>query len=230
MLKIDIVTLFPKMFDGPLKESLMGKAKDKGLVRVQIHDLRLYSKDKHKKVDDKQFGGGAGMVLKVEPIFNAIQALSGKEKPWVVYLSPQGQKLSQRLALDLSKKRHLILLCGHYEGIDERAMQWIDQEISIGDYVLMGGELPAMVLTETVCRLVPGVVKEWESIENDSFFNFHLDYAHYTRPAEFCSIKVPDVLLSGHHKEIEKWRQTNALQNTAVKRPDLFQKNEVRVS
>jgi tRNA (guanine37-N1)-methyltransferase len=238
-LKIDILTLFPEMFQGPFSESLLAKAQDKKLVEIRIHNLRDFTEDKHRQVDDKQFGGGVGMVLKVEPIYKAIKKLSGSSKkkssarPWVVYLSPQGKPLNQRIALDLSKKKHLILLCGHYEGIDERVINWVDEEISIGDYVLTGGELPAMVLTDTVCRLVPGVVKEWESIQNDSFFSSALDYAHYTRPAKFLNLHVPEALLSGHHKEIEAWRTKSALQNTVTKRPDLLKKNlkeEVEVS
>lgn len=224
-LKIDILTLFPNMFSGPFQESLLKKAQEKGLIHIQIHDLRQFSSDKHHKVDDKQFGGGPGMLLKVEPLVKAIESLSqvaeGGEKAWIIYLSPQGQTLKQSKALELSHKKHLILVCGHYEGIDERAMDWMDEEISIGDFVLTGGEFPAMVLVDAVCRLVPGVVKEWDSIVNDSFFTDKLDYSHYTRPAEFKGKKVPEVLLSGNHKEIENWRETDALDRTSKKRPEL---------
>lgn len=230
-LRIDILTLFPEMFSGPFNHSLLEKAQAKGLIDIQIRNLRDFSTDKHHTVDDKPFGGGSGMVLKVEPIFRALTALLGtepaekKRSRSVIYLSPQGRKLTQRKAKQLSKKNHLILICGHYEGIDERAMQWIDEEISIGDYVLTGGELPAMVLTDTVCRLVPGVVKEWASVENDSFFNRLLDCSQYTRPAEFLGMKVPEVLLSGDHKKIESWKMSSAAQNTLKKRPDIVKKN-----
>lgn len=231
-LKIDILTLFPEMFRGPFEESLIGKAQKNGLIEIRIHNLRDFTTDKHRQADDKQFGGGVGMVLKVEPIFKAIKKMSESSekksgsKPWVIYLSPQGRTLNQQVALDLSNKKHLILLCGHYEGIDERAMEWIDEEISIGDYVLTGGELPAMVFTDAVCRLVPGVVKEWKSIENDSFFGSALDHAHYTRPAKFKNLNVPETLLSGHHREIEKWRSRSSFQNTLTKRPDLLTKHQ----
>jgi tRNA (guanine37-N1)-methyltransferase len=226
-LNIDIVTLFPKMFHPVLKESLLGKAQKKGLIKLEIHNLRDYTQDKHRKVDDKPFGGGVGMVLKVEPLYTIIKHLSKKKgagKPYVVYLSPQGQTLNQKIAFDLSQKKHLILICGHYEGIDQRAMQWIHTEISIGDYVLTGGELPAMVLTDVVCRLLPGVIKKQESIEKDSFFESKLDYSHYTRPAKFLNMKVPKVLLSGNHKEIAAWRTKNAQENTLRKRPELLEK------
>lgn len=233
-LKIDILTLFPKMFVGPLSESLLGKAQARGLVEVSVRDLRDYSEDKkHRKVDDKPFGGGAGMVLQVQPIHDALQALCGdlndpEKKPHVVYLSPQGKVLDNSAALRLSAKRHLVFLCGHYEGIDERAFRWIDEEISIGNYVLTGGELPAMVLTDAVCRMVPGVVKEWESVRNDSFFGQPLlDHSHYSRPAEFLGMRVPDTLVSGDHGEIEAWRRRSALDNTLRKRPELLlQDNE----
>lgn len=247
-LKIDILTLFPKMFSGPFQESLVGKAQSKGLVQIQIHDLRNFTVDKHRKVDDKPFGGGRGMLLKVEPIFNALKQLSvepspaakpkkrlGKdgiskkqareERPFVIHLSPQGKTLNHSLARQLSTKKHLILICGRYEGIDERAMRWVDAEISIGDYVLTGGELPAMVLVDAVARLVPGVVKEWESVQKDSFFDPLLDCSQYTRPANFLGMKVPQILLSGNHREIERWRKENSLLNTFKKRPDLLEIN-----
>ena len=208
-----------------LSESLVGKALAKGLVSVRVHNLRDYAADKHHQADDKPFGGGAGMVLKVEPIYSAIKTLSGKKygaKPYVLYLSPQGTVLNQKCAMDLSARQRIILLCGHYEGIDERAMRWIDAEISIGDYVLTGGELPAMVLIDSVMRMVPGVVKERSSVENDSFFKRGLDHSHYTRPEKFKRLAVPKVLLSGNHKAIAQWREINAAENTRKKRPDLL--------
>ncbi|MBI2915796.1 MAG: tRNA (guanosine(37)-N1)-methyltransferase TrmD [Elusimicrobia bacterium] len=223
--QFDILTLFPKMFEGPFNESLLKKAQEKGLIEIRTRSLRDFTADKHKQVDDKQFGGGAGMVLKVEPLFQALQELSvssAPKKPWVIYLSPQGKTLTQKKALELSRKNHMILLCGHYEGIDERAMEWVDEEISIGDYVLTGGELPAMVLIDTVSRLIPGVVKEQESIENDSFFKPALDHSHYTRPSEFLGRQVPEVLLSGNHREIADWRKQSSFSNTTKKRPELL--------
>ncbi len=230
VLKIEILSLFPGMFIGPLSESLLAKAQEKNLIQFAIHNLRDFTKDRHRKVDDRQFGGGSGMLIKVEPIYNALKKLGRvlskkKSRPWVVYMSPQGKKLDQSMAIELSRKKNLVLICGHYEGIDERAMKWIDQEISVGDVVLTGGEIPAMVLADAVCRLVPGVVKEWSSIQNDSFFDGQLDCSHYTRPPEFMGMKVPPVLLSGNHKEVEAWRRRSAEENTRAKRPDLLSKN-----
>lgn len=230
-LKIDILTLFPGMYSGPFDESLVGKAQANGLIQIKIHNLRDFTKEKNRKVDDKPFGGGPGMILQVEPIFNALKKLSAPSskkrghKPTVIYFSPQGKTLNHELALRFSKQKHLVLLCGHYEGIDERAMQWVDEEISIGDYVLTGGELPSMVFVDAVSRLVPGVVKRWESVQNDSFFNSRLDSSQYSRPAKFLGMKVPEVLLSGNHKEIEIWKAKSSLQNTWMKRADLLKKN-----
>lgn len=226
-LKIDIVSLFPEMFSGVLSASLLGKAQAKGLLDIRVHNLRDFSEDqKHHKVDDKQFGGGAGMLLKPEPIYRALQHLGAlpdqPKKPWVIFMSPQGRPFSHSVALELSRKERLVILCGHYEGVDERVMAWVDEEISMGDFVLTGGEIPAMALTDAVSRLVPGVVKEWQSVENDSFFGGLLDHSHYTRPPEFMGMKVPDVLLSGDHQEIASWRMEDSLRNTRVKRPDLL--------
>lgn len=231
-MRIDILTLFPNMFSGPFKESLIGRAQERGLAEIHIHNLRAFSSDAHRKVDDKPFGGGPGMVISIEPIFSALRFLSAvdekgkkistkKGAPFVIVLSPQGKKLNQNLCKKLARKKHLLLLCGHYEGMDERVMRWTDEEISIGDYVLTGGELPAMVLVDSVVRLLPGVVQDPESVKEDSFFRRHLDCAHYTRPADFLGLKVPQVLLSGNHQEIKKWKEQNALRNTKIKRPDL---------
>ena len=234
-LKIELLTLFPKMFEGPFQESLIEKAQTKGLIQITIHNLRDFSEDKHHQVDDKPFGGGAGMVLKLEPVFNALKTLGAlssdgdkikeSNSPWVVYLSPQGENFSQKKALELSNKTRLILICGHYEGMDERAMDWIDEEISIGYYVLTGGEIPAMVLTDAIARLIPGVVKEWDSIVHDSFFSSKLDYSHYTRPQKFLEKEVPEVLISGNHQEIDEWRKKDSLSKTLKKRPDLLDQN-----
>ena len=219
-MKIDIITTFPGMFTGPLAESLIGKAQAKGILNINICDIRSFAKDKHHKVDDSPFGGGPGMVMKPDLIYDSLKSLKaikkkrsaiGKDnaKPLVIFMSPQGRVLDSNMALNLSKHKHIVLLCGHYEGIDERAMDWIDEEVSIGDYVLTGGELPAMVLVDCVARNLPGVVKEADSVKNDPFYSGVLDNPHYTRPAVFKKKKVPEVLLSGNHAEIEKWKKRN---------------------
>lgn len=224
--RIDIVTLFPGMFEGPLTESLLGRARENGLIDLRIHNLRDFSTDeRHHTVDARPFGGGAGMVIQAEPVYQALKFIrasrKGKEKPYVIYMSPQGKVLTQADAQTLSESRWLVLLCGHYEGIDERVMKWIDAEVSIGDYVLTGGEIPAMVLADAVIRLVPGVVKESDSIRNDSFQKQQLDHPHYTRPALWRGQPVPAVLLSGNHEQIRAWRSQQAEQTTLKKRPDL---------
>jgi tRNA (guanine37-N1)-methyltransferase len=224
-MRVDILTLFPRMFEGPFSEGLAAKAQQKGLVQIRIHNLMSWVEDPRKRVDDRPFGGGAGMVLRPEPIYRALKSLGAlrrQRRPWVIYLSPQGKQLSQSLARSLFKKKRLVLLCGHYEGVDERVMKWVDQEISIGDFVLMGGEIPAMALTEAVVRLVPGVVGDQESIEKDSFSGPTLDYPSYTRPRLWRSRAVPAVLLSGDHGAIERWRRKRALQVTKAKRRDLL--------
>ncbi|MFH0807012.1 MAG: tRNA (guanosine(37)-N1)-methyltransferase TrmD [Elusimicrobiota bacterium] len=229
-MRIDIITLFHDMFDRVLSESIIGRAQKKGIIETHTHNLRDFSDNKNRIIDDKPFGGGSGMVIKAEPIYKAIEFVKKQKirsKPKVIFLSPQGKLLSHKLAKALSKEKHLILLCGHYEGIDERVMKTIDMEVSIGDYVLTGGELPAMVLADTVARLVPGVVKEESSVELDSFVNGLLDYPHYTRPRAFRKLKVPDTLFSGNHKEIEKWRAKSSLKNTLVKRPDLLKNRKL---
>ncbi|MDR3113819.1 MAG: tRNA (guanosine(37)-N1)-methyltransferase TrmD [Endomicrobium sp.] len=224
-MKIDILTIFPTMFDGPFGESLIGKAREKGLLEINAIDIRSFSKDKHKKVDDKPFGGGAGMVMKPEPVYAAIKKALGKkrrDKSLVIYMSPQGKPLNNSIVKDLSKYSHLIILCGHYEGVDERIMSFVDEEISIGDYVLTGGEIPAMVVVDAVARMIKGVVKQEESVRNDSFYNGLLDYPHYTRPAVFKKMEVPGVLLSGDHKKIKEWRQNQSYERTKKRRPDLL--------
>ncbi len=218
-MKIDILTLFPQMFNGFLSESIIKRALDSKKVEIMIRNLRDYSKDKHQKVDDTPYGGGAGMVLMCQPIFDAVKNLK-KENTKVVLLTPQGVPYNQKLAGTLSKDEHIILICGHYEGFDERIVSLADMEISIGDYVLTGGELPAMVITDSITRLVDGVIEK-DSIDNESFNENLLDYPTYTKPREFAGMKVPDVLLNGNHKEIEKWRQTEKMIKTLEKRPDL---------
>jgi tRNA (guanine37-N1)-methyltransferase len=230
-MNIDILSIFPGMFEGPFSQSLIRKAQEKKIANINIHDLRSFTKDKHRSVDDRPFGGGPGMVFKAEPIYDALKTLGAfkgksKAKPEVIYLSPQGKTLSQKLLKEFTKKKHLILLCGHYEGIDERVFNWVDHEISIGDYVLTGGELPAMVFVDGLVRLLPDVVKEQDSIEQDSFSSGLLDYPNYTRPVKFKKYLIPEALLSGNHALISKWRREKALTNTYKKRPDLL-KNAV---
>jgi tRNA (guanine37-N1)-methyltransferase len=227
-IRIDILTIFPDMFKPVLNESIIKRAQKKGRVHIFLHDLRDYSSDKHRKIDDRPFGGGPGMVFKPEPIFEAIGNIKSKAKiknPEIVLLSPQGKMLDQKLAQKISRYRHLILICGRYEGIDERVMQrLVDEEVSIGDYVLTGGELPAMVLIDSIVRLVPGVLGDEDSAKTDSFCEGLLEYPQYTRPASFKGLKVPKVLLSGDHKAIAKWRKEQAYKVTKKKRPDLLKK------
>jgi len=228
MNRIDIITIFPKMFRAILDESIIKRAQKKGKVKITIHNLRDYTQDKHKKVDDRPFGGGSGMVLMIEPISKAVEALEKKEKSKdkkarVILLRPQGKKLNQRIAKRLAKYQHLILICGHYEGVDERVRQGLaDEEISIGDYVLTGGELPAMVLIDCLVRLIPGVLGDKNSLNFESFEDNLLEYPQYTRPADFRGLRVPAVLLSGNHKKIETWRRLQAFKITKNKRPDLL--------
>ncbi|MCX5751271.1 MAG: tRNA (guanosine(37)-N1)-methyltransferase TrmD [Candidatus Saganbacteria bacterium] len=223
-MRIDILTLFPGILTGPIEESLLKKARDKGLLDIRIINIRDFTVDKHKTADDNPYGGGAGMVLKPEPVFKAVESVGIDKDTKVILLSPAGNRLSQKKAKELAKEKHLVLICGHYEGIDERVKEeLVTEEISIGDYVLTGGELPALVLIDAVARFVPGVVKEKESVEKDSFNDKGLlDYPCYTRPEEFRGKKVPEVLLSGNHKKIEHWRKTEALRRTLQRRPDLI--------
>ena len=218
-MKIDILTLFPEMFDGFLNTSIIKRAIDDGHVNIQVHNFRDYSLDKHKRVDDYPYGGGAGMVLMCEPIFRAIETLK-KEDTIVIMLTPSGIPFKQKIAIDLSKQKHIILLCGHYEGFDERIRTIVDIEISIGDYVLTGGEVPAMAITDAITRLIPGVITE-ESLDSESFNDNLLDYPNYTRPEVFRGMKVPEVLLSGHHKNIDKYRQEERIKKTTEQRKDL---------
>jgi len=225
VLLIDVVTLFPGFFKSPLDESLLEKAQAKGLVKVRAHDLRDWTHDRHKTADDKPFGGGAGMVMKPEPIFECVETIG--KGAWVVLLDPQGEPMSQTLAAKLAKKKHLVLIAGHYEGVDQRVKDHlIDQEISVGDFITMGGEAPALCLIEAVTRFVPGVLGNAESIKHESFQTGMLEHPHYTRPREYRGWKVPDVLLSGDHKELEAWRKKTAGQVTRRKRPDLFKSFE----
>jgi len=223
-MKFDILTLFPEMFEG-INKSIIGKALEKELIEVNLVNIRDFSKDKHKKVDDTPYGGGAGMVMRPDVVYDAYKSLKS-DNAKVIYLSPKGKTLNQEKVKELSKEKHIILLCGHYEGIDQRVLdEIVDEEISIGDYVLTGGEIPAMVLIDSVSRYVDGVITS-ESVEEESFSNGLLEYPQYTRPEIFLDKKVPEILLSGHHENIKKWREEQALEITKQNRPDLL-KNRI---
>ncbi|HTV60934.1 MAG TPA: tRNA (guanosine(37)-N1)-methyltransferase TrmD [Verrucomicrobiae bacterium] len=221
-MKIDVLTLFPAMFAGPLDESIIKRARKNGLLDLNIHDLRDWTHDRHKTVDDRPFGGGPGMLMKPEPIFEAVESLR-REQTRVILLSPGGRKFSQAIAAELAGKPDLLLVTGHYEGFDERVREALaDDELSIGDYVLTNGALPAMVVIDAVARLLPGVLGDDQSSRDESFSHGLLEYPQYTRPAEFREMKVPDVLVSGNHAEIEKWRREQAKKRTKESRPDLL--------
>ncbi|MBN2808555.1 MAG: tRNA (guanosine(37)-N1)-methyltransferase TrmD [Deltaproteobacteria bacterium] len=219
---IDVVTIFPRMFDSPFAESIIHRAQEQGQLQLRIHNLRDYCLDRHRVVDDYPYGGGAGMVMRPEPAFRAIQHLRGENFSGEVILpSPAGEPFSQRVAEKLSRLPQLIIFCPHYEGLDERVSTLVDREISLGDYVLTGGELPAMVMIDAVVRLQPGVLGSAESLAEESFSPL-LEYPHYTRPAQFAGLQVPEVLLSGHHVRIREWRRRQALRRTLSRRPDLL--------
>ena len=221
-MKIDVLTLFPAMFTGPLDESIIKRARDAGLLDLKIHQLRDYTHDKHKTVDDRPFGGGPGMLLKPEPIFEAVEAIA-REKTRVILMTPSGRPFTQAVARELAQEKDLLLVTGHYEGFDERIRERLaHDELSIGDYVLTNGALPAMVVVDAVTRLLPGVLGDDESSHDESFSGVLLEYPHYTRPAEFRGMKVPDILLSGNHAEIAKWRVEQAKLRTKERRPDLL--------
>ncbi len=221
-MRFDILTLFPNMFD-ILNESILGRAQEKNLININVVNIRDFSKDKHNKVDDTPYGGGAGMVMRADVVYDCYNSVK-TDNSKVIYLSPQGKTLNQDKVKELSKEKHLILLCGHYEGIDQRVIdEIVDEEISIGDYVLTGGELPAMVLIDSVSRYVEGVLNK-ESIQEESFTDNLLEYPQYTRPEVFLGKKVPEVLLTGHHQNIEKWRKEQSIKITQSKRPDLMEK------
>lgn len=223
-MKIDILTLFPEMFVA-FDSSLMGKAREKGLYQLNCHNIRDYSKDKHKKCDDTPFGGGAGMVMTPQPIHDCIIAVDPEHKAKRIYMSPKGKVLTQRLAYELSQENNLLILCGHYEGVDQRVLDMdIDMEISIGDYVLSGGELPAMVLADTILRYIPDVLGNEQSTVDESFSQPLLEYPQYTRPQDYLGVKVPEVLVSGNHQNIDKWRKEKSLEITKRNRPDLLNK------
>ncbi len=224
-MKIDVLTLFPGMFAGPLDESIVNRARQSGRLELAIHNLRDFAHDKHRTVDDRPFGGGPGMLLKPEPVFEAVEAFATSSTR-LILTSPSGRLFNQSIARELSAQGHLLLVCGSYEGFDERIrLGLVHDELSIGDYVLTNGALPAMVIIDAVARLLPGVLGDDQSAVDESFTGNLLECPHYTRPAEFRGMKVPDVLLSGHHAEIEKWRQEAALSRTRVRRPDLLAEN-----
>jgi tRNA (guanine37-N1)-methyltransferase len=221
-MKIDVLTLFPGMFAGPLDESIVKRARQRGLLELAIYNLRDWTHDAHKTVDDRPFGGGPGMVLKPEPIFEALEKLATGETR-VLLMSPAGRKFDQALARELAQEKHLLLVSGSYEGVDERVMETlVDDEVSIGDFVLTNGALPAMLIVDAVTRLLPGALGDEESAADESFSHGLLEYPHYTRPAEFRGMKVPEILLSGHHAEIERWRKEQAKSRTRKRRPDLL--------
>ena len=226
---IDILTLFPKMFEGPLSESMLKRARSSGRIRIRIHDIRSFSKDKHKKADDRPYGGGPGMILSAQPIHDALSSLQKKSpRPFVILLTASGKRFDQAQARRLSKKKRLLFICGHYEGVDERIARWTDEELSIGDYVLTGGEIPALAIVDSVVRLLPGVLGHRDSSREESFGSAFgeesglLEYPQYTRPRLFRGMKVPEILFSGNHEAITSWRRRMALQRTRKQRPDLI--------
>lgn len=220
-MKIDILTIFPHMFDNIFKESIIKRAIENKRVEIRIVDFREYSKDPHKKVDDTPYGGGAGMVLTPDPIFSCVENLKNEDSK-VILLTPDGEQYKQKKAYELSKEKHLIIICGHYEGFDERIRTLADLEISIGDYVLTGGEIPAMVLVDSVVRLIPGVINEKSHLEDSFNENYLLDYPTYTKPRVYRGMEVPEVLVSGNHEKINAWRQEQSLKKTKERRPDLL--------
>ena len=221
-MRIDILTLFPEMFDCVLSASMLGRAQANGLIDIRVHNIRDYTDNKHRKADDYPFGGGAGLVMMAQPIYDCMSAVLDGGSAHRILMTPRGRTLNQKIAKELSQYDRIVLLCGHYEGVDERVMEIIDDEISIGDYVLTGGELPAMVLVDCVSRLIPGVLGSEESAADESFSEDLLEYPQYTRPASFRGMDVPEILLNGHHAKIQAWRQEQARLKTALNRPDLL--------
>jgi len=225
-LEINILTIFPNMFKGPFSESILNRAQEKGLIKINLIDLRDFTSDKHKTVDDYSYGGGPGMLLKPQPIWDAVEVIKKHKSTLplkIIITSAQGKIFNQEMAKDLSKEKRLLIICGRYEGIDERIPRLLDaEEVSIGNFVVSGGELPAMLMVDVISRMIPGVLGKEESMVNDSFYDEYLDYPHYTRPGEFKGFKVPEILLSGNHKEIEKWRRKQSMLRTLIRRPEIF--------
>lgn len=223
-MKIDILTLFPRMFDGFLKESIIGRAIKNNIVEINIYNFRDYSNDPHKKVDDYGYGGGAGMVLMPQPIYDCLMSIKDKDS-YVIMMTPQGHKYNQKKAYEFSKKKHIIILCGHYEGFDERIRSFCDEEVSIGDFILTGGEIASQVIVDSVVRLLDGVIT-CESLKDESFNNNLLDYPVYTKPVSFNGMEVPQILLSGNHELINKWRYDKSIERTRIRRQDLLEKSD----
>ncbi|MCR4564408.1 MAG: tRNA (guanosine(37)-N1)-methyltransferase TrmD [Clostridiales bacterium] len=225
-MKIDIMTLFPDMCNAFLNESIIGRARESGKVEINCVNIRDFTDDKHNRVDDSTYGGGTGMLMQAQPIYDCYKSLCCEnEKPYVIYMSPQGRVLTQQRAKELSEKEHIIILCGHYEGVDERVLEEIvDEEISIGDYVVTGGELPALILTDCISRMLDGVLRNEEAYSLESHYEGLLEYPQYTKPYEWRGKTVPEVLISGHHANIEKWRREQSVERTKQKRPDLYEK------
>lgn len=225
-MRIDIATLFPAMCEAVLSESIVGRGRKAGHITIECSDIREYTADKHRRVDDKAYGGGTGMVMQAQPVYDCIMDIkkrSGAERSRIIYLSPQGKTLTQQLVKELAAEEHLILLCGHYEGVDQRVLDELEaEEISVGDYVVTGGELPALMIADAVARLQPGVLPNEDAYSIESHYNGLLEYPQYTRPEVWRDRRVPDVLLSGHHQNVEKWQKEKALEVTAVKRPDML--------
>ena len=229
-MRIDILTLFPEMCNAYISESIIGRARRAGKVEIECTDIRDYTKDKHRRVDDTPYGGGMGMIMQVEPVYDCFSALCEKlgTKPHLIYLTPQGKTLTQKRVKELSELDNIALLCGHYEGIDERVIEELQpEEISVGDYVLTGGELPALILADAVSRMLPGVLSDDECFEEESHFSSLLEYPQYTRPYEWKGRTVPDVLLTGHHANVDKWRRQQSLKRTLERRPDMLEKAEL---
>lgn len=229
-MRIDILTLFPEMCNAYLSESIIGRARKSGKVQIECKDIRNYTKDKHRRVDDTPYGGGMGMIMQVEPVFDCFEALCSEigERPHLIYLTPQGKTLTQQRVKELSKMNNIALLCGHYEGIDERVIEELrPEEISVGDYVLTGGELPALILADSISRMLPGVLSDDECFTEESHFSSLLEYPQYTRPHEWHGRSVPDVLLTGHHANVEKWRREKSLERTLERRPDMLEKADL---
>ncbi len=229
MIRFDILSVFPEMFESPLNHSILKRAQEKGMAEIHLHNIRDYAEDKHRMTDDAPYGGGGGMVMKVEPIDRALASIvPSRDNALVVLLTPQGETFNQKIAEEMSRYFRIVLVCGHYEGVDERVRDHlVDREISIGDFVLTGGELSAMVIVDAVTRLIPGVLGNYDSASYDSFSTGLLEYPHYTRPGSYRDWQVPDVLLSGNHREIESWRRKESLKRTYLRRPDLLEKIEL---
>lgn len=230
MIRFDVLTLFPSMFEAVLGDSIIGRARERGIIEMHFTDIRDFTKNKHRKVDDYPYSGGGGMLMQAQPVYDAYMSVAEKlpKKPLTIYMTPQGKVFDQKTAVDLSKEENIVILCGHYEGVDQRVIdEIVDMELSVGDFVLTGGELPAMSVIDAVSRLIPGVLSEESSYENESHFNGLLEYPQYTRPPVWHGREIPEILISGHHANIEKWKREQSLLNTLKKRPDMLMRAEL---